>query len=117
MVWRWNDKSLFVKPKAVNLPKPTEVVDTTLRLGPAAQASLSVVNKLYLRKSCTDPSQGILRRPRRDVSISSILQEQEDDTTVTLSENAVTIAPVAPAIFSSNQLRSPVLSSSGRSTI
>lgn len=29
--------------EAVTLPKPTEVVDTTLRLGPAAQVPMSVV--------------------------------------------------------------------------
>lgn len=53
------------------------------------------------------------------MSISLILEKREDDIqkpTVTLSVNAVTITPVAPAIFSSNQLRSDVLSS-GRITI
>jgi hypothetical protein len=103
----------------VTLPKPTEMVDTTLRLGPAAQSVNVSCSKPYRRKSYIDLSQVTLRRPRRYVSISLIWEEGEDDIhkpVVTLSVYAVTITPVAPAIFSNNQLRSLVLSS-GRTTI
>jgi hypothetical protein len=112
----------FSNQKAFALPKPTEVVDTTLRFGPAAQASLSVVNEFYRKK---DSIFTFLKEFSVDLeemcAISLVLQEHEDGSvqqgSCTLSENADTIAPVAPGIFSSNQLRSPAVSSSGRITI
>ena len=100
--------------KTVTLPKPTERVDMTLRLGPAAkrQQCQSVVTSkenqvlTSLKEFFVDLEEGCFDNRSEGVTVC---------TNPTLSVS-ITIAPEAPAIFPSNQLRSHGLSS-GHATI
>jgi len=65
--------------RQLNLPKPTEVVDTTLRFGPAEKrrrVNVSCRDNLK-EKSGIDRSRRILRQSIKDVSVSFIIGARE----------------------------------------
>ena len=102
--------------RSIVLPKPTEVVDTTFRLGPAAKMSMPSCHDSINENQALTSFEELFVDLTRNVSIlTSVIGERGSNASPTLSDS-ITIMPAAPATFSNSQPRSHFLSS-GHATI